>query len=58
MAPLTLFVPVFGMLGSVIVFGETLPGYKWVAMACILAGLLINRFGGGWWQLWRGPLKA
>ncbi len=57
-APLTLFVPVFGMLGSVLLFGETLPGYKWLAMACILAGLLINRFGSGWWQQWRGPLRA
>lgn len=57
-APLTLFVPVFGMLGSVLLFGETLPGYKWLAMACILAGLLINRFGSTWWRRWRGPLHA
>lgn len=57
-APMTLFVPVFGMLGSVLVFGESLPGYKWLAMACILAGLLVNRFGSGWWQLWRGPMRA
>lgn len=52
-APLTLFVPVFGMLGSVWLFGETLPAYKWLAMGCILAGLLIHRFGGTWWQRWR-----
>ena len=57
-APLTLFVPVFGMLGSVLMFGESLPGYKWLAMTCILAGLLINRFGGGWWRQWQGPLRA
>ena len=57
-APLTLFVPVFGMLGSVLLFGETLPGYKWLAMACILTGLLITRFGAGWWLQWRGPLRA
>lgn len=57
-APLTLFVPVFGMLGSVLLFGETLPGYKWLAMACILAGLLINRFGSGWWHQLQSPLRA
>ena len=57
-APLTLFVPVFGMLGSVLLFGETLPGYKWLAMACILAGLLINRFGSGWWRQLQSPLRA
>ncbi|MES2946366.1 MAG: EamA family transporter [Pseudomonadota bacterium] len=57
-APMTLFVPVFGMLGSVLVFSEALPGYKWVAMACILLGLLINRFGGAWWQQLQNPLRA
>lgn len=57
-APLTLFVPVFGMLGSVLIFGESLPGYKWLAMACILMGLLINRYGSGWWRQWQGPLRA
>ncbi len=57
-APLTLFVPVFGMLGSVVLFGESLPGYKWLAMACILAGLLINRFGSGWGQQLQSPLRA
>ena len=57
-APMTLFVPVFGMLGSVVVFGEALPGYKWLAMACILAGLLINRFGSHWWTQWQAPLSA
>jgi O-acetylserine/cysteine efflux transporter len=57
-APLTLFVPVFGMLGSVLIFGETLPAYKWCAMACILTGLLINRFGSGWWRTFQSPLRA
>lgn len=56
-APMALFVPVFGMLGSVLVLGETLPGYKWLAMVCILAGLLINRLGGRWQQL-QGPQRA
>ncbi|MES2949329.1 MAG: EamA family transporter [Pseudomonadota bacterium] len=57
-APMTLFVPVFGMLGSVLVFNEALPGYKWAAMACILLGLLINRFGSSWWRQLQGPLRA
>jgi O-acetylserine/cysteine efflux transporter len=57
-APLTLCVPLFGMLGSVLLFGETLPGYKWLAMSCILAGLLINRFGSGWWRQMQAPLRA
>ncbi len=57
-APMALFVPVFGMLGSVWIFGELLPGYKWLAMACVIVGLLINRFGSGWWQQLHGPLRA
>jgi O-acetylserine/cysteine efflux transporter len=45
-APLALFVPVFGILASVVIFHESLPGYKIVAMLCIFSGLLVQRFGG------------
>ena len=45
-APLALLVPVFGMLGSVIIFKEGLPAYKLAAIGLIFSGLLVHRFGG------------
>ncbi|MEU9705472.1 EamA family transporter [Streptomyces sp. NPDC047981] len=44
-APLSLLVPVFGVLGSVLIFGETLPALKLVAGALIVAGLVIGLYG-------------
>lgn len=43
-APLSLLVPVFGILGSVLMFQEALPTYKWIAMILILSGLLVQRY--------------
>jgi O-acetylserine/cysteine efflux transporter len=54
---LALLVPVFGMAGAVLVLGETLPAYKLAAMALILAGLLIQRYGAHFITVtsWRRP---
>jgi O-acetylserine/cysteine efflux transporter len=43
-APLSLLVPVFGMGASAIVLGETLPAWKLIAAALVLAGLALNTF--------------
>ncbi|TXI95130.1 MAG: hypothetical protein E6Q34_03565 [Burkholderiaceae bacterium] len=44
-APMSLLVPVFGLLASVLIFAETLPLHKRMAMFLIFAGLLVQRFG-------------
>lgn len=45
-APLSLLVPVFGMLASIVIFREVLPTYKWVAIGLIFGGLIVQRLGG------------
>ncbi|WP_405861874.1 EamA family transporter [Streptomyces sp. NBC_00090] len=44
-APFSLLVPVFGVLGSVLIFNEPLPPLKLVAGALIAAGLVIGSYG-------------
>jgi O-acetylserine/cysteine efflux transporter len=44
-APFTLLVPIFGFLGSVLFLGETLPPWKLVAAALVIAGLGIHVLG-------------
>jgi len=44
-APLTLLVPVFGMLGSMLIFHEDLTVRKGAAIALVITGLLINLYG-------------
>lgn len=44
-APLSLLVPVFGILGSVMIFGEHIPAMKVVALALIITGLTIGLYG-------------
>lgn len=44
-APFTLLVPVFGFLGSAVLLGEPLQGWKLAASALVIAGLCINLFG-------------
>lgn len=53
-APLSLLVPVFGLLASMLIFAETLPLYKWLAMILIFAGLIVQRFGPLWRWRWPG----
>lgn len=44
-APLSLLVPVFGILGSVVIFGETVSAAKIVALLLIIAGLTVGLYG-------------
>lgn len=44
-APLTLLVPIFGVLSSMIIFQEMLTTRKMLAIALVICGLLINMFG-------------
>ncbi len=44
-APLSLLVPIFGMLGSVVIFQETLSLIKIVAVILIVAGLVVGLYG-------------
>ena len=42
--PMALLVPVFGMGASALVLGETLPGWKLLSAALVMAGLALNLF--------------
>ncbi|HFR4114944.1 TPA: EamA family transporter [Yersinia enterocolitica] len=44
-APLSLLVPIFGMLGSVMIFNESIPPGKTIAMVFIISGLIIGLYG-------------
>lgn len=44
-APLSLLVPIFGMLGSVMIFNEALSLMKIVAVALIVCGLAVGLYG-------------
>ncbi|NEB00230.1 EamA family transporter [Streptomyces sp. SID13726] len=44
-APLSLLVPVFGVLGSVVIFDEALPALKVVSGLLIVLGLVISLYG-------------
>ena len=50
-APLTLQVPVVGLLAARVLLDERLLGVQWCGIALVLAGLLVNLF---WprWRLW------
>lgn len=45
-APLTLLVPVVGLLSSHMLLGEDLRSLQWIGAAVVMAGLLLNVFGG------------
>ncbi|HDL8510285.1 TPA: EamA family transporter [Yersinia enterocolitica] len=44
-APLSLLVPIFGMLGSVMIFNERISSGKVIAMIFIISGLIIGLYG-------------
>jgi O-acetylserine/cysteine efflux transporter len=50
-APMALLVTMFGMSASALVLGESLPAWKLVAAALVMAGLAINLFGARWRRL-------
>ncbi|MGN2006498.1 EamA family transporter [Yersinia enterocolitica] len=43
-APLSLLVPIFGMLGSVMIFNESIPSGKVISMIFIISGLIIGLY--------------
>jgi len=43
--PFTLLVPVFGFLGSAVLLGEPLQGWKLASSGLVIAGLCLNLFG-------------
>jgi O-acetylserine/cysteine efflux transporter len=47
-APLTLLVPIVGMLSSALVLGESLQNWKLLAAVLVMAGLCINVLGPRW----------
>jgi O-acetylserine/cysteine efflux transporter len=44
-APLSLLVPIFGMVGSMLIFGERLEGAKLLAFGLIVSGLVVGLYG-------------
>ncbi|WP_295471238.1 EamA family transporter [uncultured Pseudomonas sp.] len=52
-APLSLLVPLFGMLGSVLIFNETLSLTKVMAVVLIVAGLVVGLYGERIGHAWR-----
>lgn len=54
-APLSLLVPVFGMLSSAIIFHETFPAGKVVGALLVSVGIVLHVFGGKWWRKGQGP---
>ncbi|GGK00344.1 EamA family transporter [Pseudomonas matsuisoli] len=45
-APLSLLVPIVGLASAALMLGEELSDWQWVGGALVMAGLLINVFGG------------
>lgn len=43
-APFTFLVPIFGMISSILILGESLHPWKIVAMLLVMLGLCINLF--------------
>jgi len=48
-APLTLLVPVAGLVSANLLLGEELAPVQWAGAAVVMAGLLVNVFGGRLW---------
>lgn len=55
-APLTLLVPVVGLLSAWLLLGEGLAPVQWAGAAVVMGGLLVNVFGGRWWP-WRAAVR-
>ncbi|SOZ36473.1 O-acetylserine/cysteine exporter [Cupriavidus neocaledonicus] len=54
-APLTLLVPVVGLVSAHVLLGEDLSAAQWIGAAVVMAGLLLNVFGQ---RLWAGRALA
>ncbi|WP_442873430.1 EamA family transporter [Deinococcus arcticus] len=49
-APLSLLVPVFGLVASALAYQEAFPPGKALGAALVFAGLVLHVFGGRWWR--------
>ena len=47
-APLSLLVPVIGLLSAMLLLGERPTGVQWLGTLAVLPGMAINQFGGRW----------
>ena len=47
-APLSLLVPVIGLLSAMLLLGERPTVVQWLGTAAVLLGMAINQFGGLW----------
>ncbi|HUH61258.1 MAG TPA: EamA family transporter [Candidimonas sp.] len=57
-APLSLLVPVIGLVSSAWFLGELLSIVQWLGGVVVLFGLVLNVFGRELWQIVRKPAKA
>lgn len=49
-APLSLLVPVFGIIASALAYQEAFPPGKALGAVLVFAGLVLHVFGGRWWR--------
>ncbi len=56
-APLSLLVPVVGMMGASWFLGERMVWLQWLGGAVVLCGLAVNLFGWRWLGQWRRLLR-
>ncbi|GGH49741.1 O-acetylserine/cysteine exporter [Comamonas phosphati] len=47
-APLSLLVPVVGLLSAMLILGERPTSMQWLGTLAVLAGMVVNQFGGRW----------
>jgi O-acetylserine/cysteine efflux transporter len=47
-APLSLLVPVIGLLSAMLLLGEFPTALQWLGTAGVLLGMVVNQFGGKW----------
>lgn len=47
-APLSLLVPVIGLLSAMLLLGEVPSGLQWLGTLGVLLGMMVNQFGGRW----------
>ena len=47
-APLSLLVPVIGLLSAMLLLGESPTGMQWLGTLGVLLGMAVNQFGGRW----------
>ena len=48
MAPLSLLVPVVGLLAAILLLGEFPTLLQWLGTAGVWLGMVVNQFGGRW----------